>query len=809
MRPPPRPGLWLVATREIRFFRHDRAGYLLVVIVPLIAFAVLAWTFGSAVVRGLDVAVVDADRSATSARLVQTIAATPGLRVAERDNNLQGATRAIRSGDAIAAVYIPPRFELDLRAGRRPQIIAFYNAQYFTPGNIAARGLSDAIDDAISRLSPLSGVRLPQPGGGRLVAEEYVLTNPALNYAGFLLRAIMPTTLHVVIGIAAAYAVGTEFSRRSRRAWLRAAGPSPLVALAGKLLPLFVVFFALLGIEAVILHAGFELPYRGNVPMMVAAAALFVVVYLSLAALLVLLVRDLALGLSLVAIIASPAFGYAGVGMPILAMSGFARAWGALLPLRWYQQILFDQAARGAPLAASAPAFAVLAAMAIGLFLLAWWRLSRLALDHRPEVDERLPPDAPGRGVVGGFAGEWRRVLADRGVFSMMIIAPAFYGIFYPQPYLGQLVRKIPIAVVDDDNTELSRRLIQTLDADEAISVAIRAPALDVAQQALFDRRVFGILEIPPNTERDVLKGDAARLPTYVDSSYFLVFNRTLQGILEAVSAANIADVARGLRLEGAPARLALAAVSPAELLSEPLYNPTGGYASYVVPAAFVLIIQRADHPADLADGRRDVDRAGPRAAAGNRVRGAGTGLAPRPGPRASDGVRPGTCLVSDGAAADLRLFDPRRDRRPAALCRAVRPCHELHGSSGGEFLPASGDGSAGVRRDHSAAILSGRRILAARNGAADARPAAPHLPERVGNRRPRAHRADGRAARRGARRLASPVAARHALFHPGGRRVAAARGARRCQFGLAADGGCIRSRSSSSWPPRAASSPL
>jgi ABC-2 type transport system permease protein len=57
--------------------------------------------------------------------------------------------------------------------------------------------------------------------------------------------------------------------------------------------------------------------------------------------------------------------------------------------------------------------------------------------------------------------------------------------VFYPQPYLGQLVRKIPIAVVDDDRTDLSRRFIQTLDADEAISVAVRAPALDVAQIAL------------------------------------------------------------------------------------------------------------------------------------------------------------------------------------------------------------------------------------------------------------------------------------------------------------------------------------
>lgn len=60
---------------------------------------------------------------------------------------------------------------------------------------------------------------------------------------------------------------------------------------------------------------------------------------------------------------------------------------------------------------------------------------------------------------------------------------------------------------MDDDRTPLSRRLIQALDADEAISVAVRAPALDMAQQALFERRVFGILEIPPDTEREVLKG--------------------------------------------------------------------------------------------------------------------------------------------------------------------------------------------------------------------------------------------------------------------------------------------------------------
>lgn len=591
MKPPPRPSVRLVAAREIRFFRRDRAGLFLLVAVPLIAFAILAWTFSSAVVRGLDIVIVDMDRSAISDSVIQEIAAAPGLRITQRGDNLTIATRAIRSGETIAAVYIPPRFEQDLLAGRRPQIIVFYNTQYYTPGNVAAKGLSDAIAAATAQLSPLPKVRLQPVGSGPLVVEEYVLTNPAVNYAAFLLRAVMPTTLHVIIAIATGYAIGTEFSRRSRRAWLRCAGGSALVALTGKMLPLFAVFFVLMAIDALILHAGFELPYRGSIFMIVISAALFIAAYQSLAALVQLLVRNLALGLSLTAIITSPAFGFAGIGLPVLAMGGFARGWGALLPLRWYQQILTDQAARGSPVQVSSLPFAILAGMTLGLFALAWLRLRRLSPD-RQEAEEPLPTDGPIPGV-GAFLGEWRRVLADRGVFSMLIIAPVFYGVFYPQPYLGQVVRKIPIAVVDDDRTPLSRRFIQTLDADEAVSVAVRAPALDVAQQELFARKVFAIVEIPPDTEREVLKGNPARLPAYADSAYFIVFNRTLQGILEAAADTNAAEASLGNRADGAAVKTALAVLSPVELMTEPLYNPTGGYASYVVPAAFVLIIQQ------------------------------------------------------------------------------------------------------------------------------------------------------------------------------------------------------------------------
>jgi ABC-2 type transport system permease protein len=592
MRRPPRPGFLLVATRELRWMRRDRVALFLALGVPIIAFSILAVIFSSAVVRNLKVTVVDADRSPTSLIYVQAIASAPGVSVAERSSDMTSATHAIRSGDAIAAVYIPEHFERDLIAGRRPQIVSFYNRQYFTPGNSASSAISNAIAAATAALPRTSNNESYAPGP--LAVEQYVLTNPALNYAQFLLRAILPTVLHVVTAIAAGYAVGSEFSRRDLRTWLRTAGGSPLVALVGKLAPLFAIFILMMVLDAGIIHQLYGVPFRGDSVLMGAAACLLIIAYISLGSLLQLLTRELATGLSLAAIFCNPAFGFAGVGFPLLAMGGFARFWGDLLPLRWYIQILFDQAVRGLPASSSVEPFMILGALAAVFFALSWLRLVAVARPLARRVPE--PATAPafaGAGVGDAMFAEVRRVLNDRGVFGLIVLAPVLYGVLYPQPYLGQLLRKIPIAVVDQDHTEVSRDLVQALNADEAVTVALRADTLADAHAALARREVFAILGIPKDTEREVLKGDKARLAAYVDSAYFLLFNRTLEGISEASGAVTQEIAERGARTDGSLARAAVTRASPVELLSQPLLNPTGGYASYVVPAAFVLILQQ------------------------------------------------------------------------------------------------------------------------------------------------------------------------------------------------------------------------
>jgi ABC-2 type transport system permease protein len=168
-------------------------------------------------------------------------------------------------------------------------------------------------------------------------------------------------------------------------------------------------------------------------------------------------------------------------------MNGFAQVWGAILPVRWYMAVLLGQAARGLPLSESARPFAALAALAVVYTLLAFLRLRAVAGSMTQSAPVPAPPPAGAapRGIGGAFVAEWRRVLALRGAFILLVIAPLVYGVYYPQPFLNQIPRKIPIAVVDNDLSELGRRIVETLDASGAVSVAVRADTYPQARAAL------------------------------------------------------------------------------------------------------------------------------------------------------------------------------------------------------------------------------------------------------------------------------------------------------------------------------------
>ena len=196
-------------------------------------------------------------------------------------------------------------------------------------------------------------------------------------------------------------------------------------------------------------------------------------------------------------------------------------------------------------------------------------------------------------GLLDVFRSEFRRIFTVRPAFAVMVLGAAFYALIYPQPYLNEALRNVPIAVVDVDDTQASRDFARRVDATSDVAVTMALPDLASAEREVYARRVDGILVIPQYFERELLHGRPSPVALYADASYFLIYQRV---------AGAVAAVARTVGAEIETARLigigvdpviAAAAPDPMPLTAVPLFNPEGGYATYVLPAAFVLLLQQ------------------------------------------------------------------------------------------------------------------------------------------------------------------------------------------------------------------------
>lgn len=195
--------------------------------------------------------------------------------------------------------------------------------------------------------------------------------------------------------------------------------------------------------------------------------------------------------------------------------------------------------------------------------------------------------------LLAVFRDEVRRIFALKPVFSILIGAVLIYAVLYPQPYLTEALRNVPIAVVDNDNTASSRDLTRLIDATPDINVTMALPDFVTAEREVYARKIFGILVIPQHFERDLLHGRPSPLALYSDASYFLMYQRLSGGVMAVARTFGAQVEATRLVGLGIDPVIASAATDPMPLTAVPLFNPQGGYATYVLPAAFVLILQQ------------------------------------------------------------------------------------------------------------------------------------------------------------------------------------------------------------------------
>lgn len=186
---------------------------------------------------------------------------------------------------------------------------------------------------------------------------------------------------------------------------------------------------------------------------------------------------------------------------------------------------------------------------------------------------------------------ELKTVFKDEGVMIFFFLVPFVYPLLYAFIYDNEVVREAKMVVVDQSRTSLSREFIRKVDATPDVDVVRVCSDMEAARKMLDEKKAYGILLFPGDFSRNLHQGEQTTVSLYCDMSALLFYKAFLLSATEVSL-----DMGKELQARNHPASteaLQQITVNPIPYESVALFNSQNGFASFLVPAILILVIQQ------------------------------------------------------------------------------------------------------------------------------------------------------------------------------------------------------------------------
>ena len=186
---------------------------------------------------------------------------------------------------------------------------------------------------------------------------------------------------------------------------------------------------------------------------------------------------------------------------------------------------------------------------------------------------------------------EMKQVFRDEGVLIFFIIVPLVYPLLYSWIYNNEVIHEVPVAVVDQSHSQLSRQFIRMCDASPDVHVTYYAEDLDDAQSLVSRQVVKGIYLIPEDFATKLNRMEQGTVSVYCDMALMLTYKAIYQTAM-MVSQQMGAEIQKQVS-GNYTAREDMITTRPLDFEDVPIFNPSAGYGSSILPAVLILILQQ------------------------------------------------------------------------------------------------------------------------------------------------------------------------------------------------------------------------
>lgn len=187
---------------------------------------------------------------------------------------------------------------------------------------------------------------------------------------------------------------------------------------------------------------------------------------------------------------------------------------------------------------------------------------------------------------------EWRHISGNRASYFYLIVLPLLLFLILSYIYYDRVIVDLPMAICDNDHSELSRTLARSLDADRSLKIVTEIGSIDEALELLRRGKIQGAIVIPADLEADIKHGKSGRVVIYQNSSNIILGNLITRSASTITRTVSTGIVIKKIRALGASEQQALDLANPIRLDTDVLYNPGYNYLNFLVPALLAVVLQ-------------------------------------------------------------------------------------------------------------------------------------------------------------------------------------------------------------------------
>lgn len=191
------------------------------------------------------------------------------------------------------------------------------------------------------------------------------------------------------------------------------------------------------------------------------------------------------------------------------------------------------------------------------------------------------------------FRSELELIFQDKSILLTCVMAPLFYAFFVGSIYKEKDVMNIPIVVVDQDHSQLSRQVSQLIDSNEKVKIYSALSNMDEALFLFNTLKVQGILIIPDGFEKNTMNLEGSTVELILNNTKFLTSNDINKGVQQVMLTVSAGVRMNYLISSRVPQTLAMEQAQPIMPVIKPIFNATNNYGDFLLPILLVLIIQQ------------------------------------------------------------------------------------------------------------------------------------------------------------------------------------------------------------------------